>query len=258
MKKFLIIANWKLNGDFNFINKNINLIKKIDNSLNFCKLAIAPPYVYIDYIHNYLKNTSINLVAQNVDINEKGSFTGEISINMLKDIGVKYVIIGHSERRINHYENNNFIAKKFILTKKKGLIPILCIGETKEEKKQNITEKICINQINSILKICEVKIFYNTIIAYEPIWAIGSRKIADINEIEKTISFIKKYISSINQKISKSIVFQYGGSVNKDNINNLFQIKNINGLLVGKASLTIENFISLVKKAEKNIRLLRS
>ncbi|QJC32864.1 triose-phosphate isomerase [Enterobacteriaceae endosymbiont of Donacia semicuprea] len=258
MKKFLIVANWKLNGNLNFIDKNINLIKKINNLLHYCKIAIAPPYVYIYYLHNYLKNTSINLVAQNIDIHEKGSFTGEISINMLKDIGVKYVIIGHSERRINHYENNNFIAKKFILTKKNGLIPILCIGETKEEKKQNKTEKICINQINSILKICEVNIFYNTIIAYEPIWAIGSGKIANINEIEKTINFIKKYISSINQKISESIIFQYGGSIDKDNINNLFQIKNINGLLVGKASLTIENFISLVKKAEKKMSLLRS
>ncbi|QJC32460.1 triose-phosphate isomerase [Enterobacteriaceae endosymbiont of Donacia dentata] len=259
MKKFLIIANWKLNGNFNFIKKNINIIKeKIGNSLYFCKLAIAPPYVYINYIFNYLKNTSVDLVAQNVDIHKIGSFTGEISIDMLKDVGVKYVIIGHSERRINHYENNNFIAKKFVLTKKNGLIPILCLGETKEEKNENKTEKICIDQINSILKICDVKIFHNTIIAYEPIWAIGSGKIADVYEIQKTINFIKKYLSSINQKISDNIIFQYGGSIDKNNIHDLFQINNIDGLLVGKASLTIENFIFLVKKAEKEINLLRS
>lgn len=257
MKKFLIIANWKLNGNYNFINKNINLIKKkIDNLLSFCDLSIAPPYLYISYINSILKNTSISLTAQNVDIHTQGSFTGEISINMLKDVGVKYVIIGHSERRLYHNEDNNLISKKFILIKNNGLIPILCLGETEKQKKQNQTEKICIQQINNILENSDINILNKTIIAYEPIWAIGSGKNANINEIQKIILYIKKYILSLNAKIAESIYFLYGGSVSYSNLDIFFKKNVINGLLVGKASLTIENFISLVKKAEKIINLL--
>ncbi|QJC36079.1 triose-phosphate isomerase [Enterobacteriaceae endosymbiont of Donacia cincticornis] len=256
MKKFLIIANWKLNGSYNFIDKNLNIIKKINNSLNYCQLSISPPYVYLNYINNLIKNTSISLTAQNVDIHLKGSFTGEISVNMLKDIGVKYVIIGHSERRIYHNEDIDLISKKFVLVKKYGLIPILCIGETAEQKKNKLTEKICINQINSILKISNIKIFNNTIIAYEPIWAIGSGKIADINEVKKIILFIKKYIFSLNKEIIKNIYFQYGGSVNFFNINHFFTKKYINGFLIGKVSLTIKDFVLLIEKIEKSLYLL--
>ncbi|QJC37721.1 triose-phosphate isomerase [Enterobacteriaceae endosymbiont of Donacia bicoloricornis] len=259
MTKFLIIANWKLNGNYKFINKNINLIKKkIYKSLYFCNLSIAPPYIYLGYINNLLKNTSISLTAQNVDIHTKGSFTGEISIKMLKDVGVKYVIIGHSERRFFHNENNDIISKKFILIKNNGLIPILCLGETEKQKKRNETEKICIQQINSILENSNINILNKTIIAYEPIWAIGSGKNANINEIQKTILFIKKYISSLNSEIVKNIYFLYGGSVNVSNLDIFLQEKTINGLLIGKASLTIENFISLVKKAEKTINSFNS
>ncbi|QJC38121.1 triose-phosphate isomerase [Enterobacteriaceae endosymbiont of Donacia marginata] len=259
MKKFLIIANWKLNGNYKFINKNINLIKKkIDNLLNYCNLSIAPPFVYLSYINNFLKNTSISLTAQNVDIHIKGSFTGEISIKMLKDIGVKYVIIGHSERRLYHNENNNSISKKFILIKNNGLIPILCIGETEKQKKQNETEKICIQQIDNILENSNINILNKTIIAYEPIWAIGSGKSANMNEIQKVILYIKKYIASLNPQIAENIYFVYGGSVNYSNLDIFLKKKIINGFLVGKASLTTENFISLVKKAEKIISLLNN
>ncbi|QJC34489.1 triose-phosphate isomerase [Enterobacteriaceae endosymbiont of Donacia crassipes] len=256
MKKFLVTANWKLNGSYNFINKNIKIIKKINHSLKYCQLSISPPYVYLHYINNLIKNTSISLTAQNVDIHLKGSFTGEISVNMLKDIGVKYVIIGHSERRIYHNEDINFISKKFVLIKKYNLIPILCIGETEEQRKNKLIEKICINQINSILKISNINIFSNTIIAYEPLWAIGSGKIADINEVKKVILFIRKYISSLNKEIVENIYFQYGGSVNYFNINNFFKKKYINGFLIGKASLTMKNFIFLIEKIEKNLYLL--
>ncbi|QJC33675.1 triose-phosphate isomerase [Enterobacteriaceae endosymbiont of Donacia provostii] len=254
MKKFLITANWKLNGSYNFINKNIDLIKKINDYLHFCHISLAPPYVYLNYINQFIKNTSISLTAQNVDIHLKGSFTGETSINMLKDIGVKYIIIGHSERRLYHNENINLIAKKFILIKEHGLIPILCIGETKEQKKYKLTEKICINQINSILKLSNnVNIFENTIIAYEPIWAIGSGKIANIDEVKNIIFFIRKYISSFNKKIIENIYFQYGGSVDYSNIDNFLNKTYINGFLIGKVSLKLKNFIFLVKKIEKNL-----
>ncbi|QJC36488.1 triose-phosphate isomerase [Enterobacteriaceae endosymbiont of Donacia simplex] len=257
MKKFLIIANWKLNGNLKFINKNINLIKEnINNSLSFCNLSIAPPYIYINHIKNFLKNTSISLTAQDVDIHVKGSFTGETSISMLKDVGVKYIIIGHSERRLYHNENNDLISKKFILIKNNGLIPILCLGETKKQKKQNQTEKVCIQQINDIIKNSNINIFNNTIIAYEPIWAIGSGKSANIYKIQKIILFIKKYISSLNDEVAKNIHFLYGGSVNYSNIETFFKTNNINGFLIGKASLEINNFISLVKKSEKIISLL--
>ncbi|QJC37307.1 triose-phosphate isomerase [Enterobacteriaceae endosymbiont of Donacia thalassina] len=252
MKKFLIIANWKLNGNFNFIDKNINLIKeKINNSLYFCNLSIAPPYVYLNYINNLLKKTSISLTAQNVDIHIKGSFTGEISIKMLKDVGVKYVIIGHSERRLFHNENNNFVSKKFFLIKKYGLIPILCLGETEEQKKNNQAEKIVIKQINDIIENNNIDILNKIIIAYEPVWAIGSGKNANIDEIQKIVLFIKNYLISLNTKIVENIYFIYGGSVNNSNIDIFFKKNIINGFLIGKASLEAEKFISLIKKTKK-------
>ncbi|QJC30201.1 triose-phosphate isomerase [Enterobacteriaceae endosymbiont of Plateumaris sericea] len=255
MKPFFIIGNWKLNGNTIFVKNYINKIKNFLNKkkLNYCKISIAPSYTYLYLSNIYLNNTKIALTAQNVDINLSGSFTGEISINMLKDIGVKYVIIGHSERRIFHKETNEYISKKFHIIKSNDLIPILCIGETKLEKDMNQTKDICAKQIDVILNDQGVQAFNNTIIAYEPIWAIGSGKSANPIEVQNIHKFIRDYIAQKDLNISKNIIIQYGGSINENNIDMFIKQKDINGFLIGKASLTAENFISIVKKAEKII-----
>ncbi|QJC29053.1 triose-phosphate isomerase [Enterobacteriaceae endosymbiont of Plateumaris rustica] len=258
MKPFLIIGNWKLNGNVLFVKNYINKIKNFleKTKLNFCEISIAPAYTYLYLSNICLNNIQMNLTAQNVDINLYGSFTGEISIKMLKDIGIKYVIIGHSERRIFHKETNEYISKKFNIIKSNGLIPILCIGETELQKNMNQTKDICAEQIDIILKTQGIEAFDNTVIAYEPIWAIGSGKSANPIEVQNIHKFIRKYISQKNLKISKNLIIQYGGSINKNNMDIFIKQKDINGFLIGKASLTAENFISIVKKAEKIMSFL--
>ncbi|QJC30385.1 triose-phosphate isomerase [Enterobacteriaceae endosymbiont of Neohaemonia nigricornis] len=255
MRKIIIIGNWKLNGNYLFLKNYLKQIQKVLNNqtLYSCQISIAFPYVYLNTAAKYLSNTPITITAQNVDIHLEGSYTGEISVNMLKDIGVKYIIIGHSERRQFHLEDNILIAHKFYLVKSHGLIPILCIGDNKKEKDLNQTIDVCIKQINFVIKQYGIDILYKSIIAYEPIWAIGSGVPADANFVQYIHTSIRQYIMSINNKVAKSIILQYGGSVNSSNIINFNNKNNIDGFLIGQASLNVKDFISIIQKIEQNI-----
>lgn len=244
----IIIGNWKLNSNKNFIK---NFIKKFDieikNYYRFCKIIITPPIIYLYYMQKLLLKKNIYLGAQNVDFNNLGAFTGEISPIMLKDFNISYVIIGHSERRINHYENNESIAKKFLVLKKENLIPILCIGETKNEKTENKTIDVCKKQIDIIFKYCGNNAFNNTIIAYEPIWAIGSGISPSLQEIQSLASFLKDYIKYKSKEKLENFYIQYGGSVTSKNAKNIISLPDINGLLIGNSSLILEEFIKIIK-----------
>ncbi|WMC19614.1 MAG: triose-phosphate isomerase [Enterobacteriaceae bacterium PC38] len=246
MKKPLIIANWKLNGNQYFVNI---FLEKLCYKLKKKKynISIAPSSIYLNKAIQKTKNSCIKICAQNVDINKFGAFTGDISAEMLKNMGVKYVLIGHSERRIYHKETNKEILKKFEIIKRNNLIPILCIGETLKEKINKKTKDICLNQINLIIKNLGIKAFKNSIIAYEPIWAIGSKIPIKIQEIQKVHNFIRSKIKLYNKKISKNIIIQYGGSVNHKNAKQILKQPDINGILIGNASLNFNNFIKIIK-----------
>lgn len=248
MKKSLIVANWKLNGNKKTIKELIYNIKKNISPTKNCEIVIAPPVIYLDYVKKLIDNTKITLAAQNVDENLTGAFTGEISVDMLKDIGVKYVIIGHSERKKYHLENKKSISQKFFLIKSANLIPILCIGETKEEHSQGKTQEICKKQIDYIIKNQGISVFENTVIAYEPIWAIGTGYYPNKYEINNISTFIRKYFKKKNKKISDSIIIQYGGSINEKNIKEIFSSSNLNGALVGNASLNGNIFCNIINK----------
>ena len=247
MKKFILASNWKLNGNYNIISNFIYKLKKyiLLNKIYYT-IVFIPPIVYINSIKDKINNENFFLGAQNVDINLFGAFTGEISIKMLKDIGVKYVIIGHSERRLFHNESNEYIAKKFHIIKQNNMIPILCIGETFKEKQCNKTNIVCKKQIDSILKISGDNAFHNTIIAYEPIWAIGSGKSANIKYVRKINQFIRSYISNNSNINMNDITIQYGGAVNPENIQIIFEEPEINGVLLGGVSLIYEKFIKII------------
>ncbi len=247
MKKKIIICNWKLNGNKKFIKNFIN--KLIKNKKIYKKniICISPPIIYMDYTRKLIKNNNINLTSQNVDINTKGSFTGEISAKMLKKINTKYIIIGHSERRLYHSENNNILLKKIIITKKLNMIPIICIGENIDEYNLKISKKICKKQLNYFIKKEGINILKNTIIAYEPIWSIGTGKNASTKHIYKINKYIKKYIININKNIKNKFNIIYGGSINKNNVNKIINKTNIDGLLIGKSSLDINELIKIIK-----------
>ncbi|CAL4322387.1 Triosephosphate isomerase [Buchnera aphidicola (Eriosoma lanigerum)] len=252
MKKPIIIGNWKLNGNkatiYNVLHSLIHFLKEkiIDNTI-----VIIPPSIYLDYTHQLIHNTKIFLGGQNIDINLQGAFTGDISLVMLKDVGVHYVLLGHSERRTYHQENNLLIAKKFKLVKDLCCIPILCIGENKEEKDHDQTKCILSKQLNIILDICGENAFDNAIIAYEPVWSIGTGNIPNPNYIQKIHEYIKQYIQIKTQKKDKilNISIIYGGSVNQHNIQNILQEKDVDGVLVGGGCLKYHTFSQIIQLA---------
>ncbi|WP_331828562.1 triose-phosphate isomerase [Candidatus Blochmannia sp. SNP] len=252
MRRLLVIGNWKLNGNKNTITNLIIKLVEACANISKCSVAIAPPVVYLDLVMRYLINSNIWLCAQNVDVHVSGAFTGDVSAAMLQDLNTRYVLIGHSERRIHHKENDTYIAKKFFILKKIGLIPILCIGENKREFDSGHTESVCLNQIKSVIKLFGVEVFNNSVIAYEPIWAIGSGMSASPERVQIVHKLVRNYIANYNVSIANEIVIQYGGSITPENVTQFFNQKDIDGVLVGSASLNVDSFYKIVQAAENH------
>ncbi len=240
--KALIAANWKMNKGIkeavSFI-KNFN--KLIKNSKN--EIVICPPFTLLNESNKLIKNTNIKLGAQNMHFEEKGAYTGEISPLMLKDAGCEYVILGHSERRQHFNETDDLINKKVKSALKNKLKPILCIGETLKRRESNKTMDVVKTQLENCLNNVNKGEMERVVVAYEPVWAIGTGKNATPEQAEEVHKFIRSLLSKIyNKKISDNVGIIYGGSVNPDNIKDLMRMKNINGALVGGASLDAKNF----------------
>ncbi|QCI21030.1 triose-phosphate isomerase [Buchnera aphidicola (Hyperomyzus lactucae)] len=250
MKNFLIVANWKLNGNIKMISSFFETLKlNLSAYANKSTIVFAPSDVYLERVYQCINDMNIFLAAQNVDINLKGAFTGESSILMLKDIGVKYIIIGHSERRLFHQETNDFIAKKFLLVKKLKLIPILCVGETEKEKQNGQTKQVIKEQLSCIFQKLGNSAFRNTVIAYEPIWAIGTGFSAHPKDVQLIHEFIKNYIRKHDPSSINETIVQYGGSVNHSNAKEFLKQSDINGLLIGSASLNPQEFLKIIRIA---------
>ena len=239
-KYMYFIANWKMFGGLNSLNSLHKVIKffKTFEKKKFTKIIYCPPSTLIRPMSKKLQNTRIDVGAQNCHENKAyGAFTGAINSMMLKSVGARYVIIGHSENRQNG-ENNKLINQKIKSALDSGLKVIFCVGETLTQKRKKITKKILSRQISDGLK--KIKNKKNIIIAYEPVWSIGSGLIPKNSEIFEIVKFIKKKVKGIN--------VLYGGSVNSKNINVLKKIDNVNGFLVGGASQRSKNFIDIIKK----------
>lgn len=249
MRNPLVIGNWKSNGSVDMVNKLITNLRKALHGINGCDVAIAPPTIYLDRAKKALLGSCIALGAQNVDKYFSGAFTGEISLSMLKDVGAKYIMIGHSERRSYHKENDKEIAEKFRLIKKLGLIPVLCIGETEEENVSGRTEEVCSRQIDATLNTLGVEAMNGAIIAYEPVWAIGTGKSATPSQAQNVHRFIRSHIAKKDNSIASNVIIQYGGSVTDKNAAELFSKPDIDGVLVGSASLIVDVFSGIVKAA---------
>ena len=239
-KYMYFIANWKMFGGLNSLNSIHKVVKffKTFKKNKFIKIIYCPPSTLIRPMSKKLKKTNIEVGAQNChEQNTYGAFTGSINSMMLKNVGAKYIIIGHSENR-QVGETNKLINLKIKNTLKSGLKVIFCIGETLQEKRKKITKQVLTKQIK--LGLNKIKNKKNIIIAYEPVWSIGTGLIPKSNELFKTINFIKK-----KNKRNKVL---YGGSVNPKNINELKSINNIDGYLIGGASQDPKKFIDIIKK----------
>ena len=234
-----LVANWKLNASREFNNKWVDEFLKNFNSQNFPSIGIAPTSLYIDHLQVALRDHAIKIGSQNIDIEEAGARTGEISASMIKDSGCAFCIIGHSERRMLFYETNQQIGQKLIQADNNSLTPILCIGESEEENKHNITFNVLETQIIEALN--NVPDLNSLIIAYEPVWAIGSGKTPNPEEINSVHEMIKDVVQSRFPKIGLESVL-YGGSVNFKNASSLFEQQGIDGALIGGASLDGKEF----------------
>ena len=239
-KYMFFIANWKMFGglnSLNSINKVLGFLKKF-KSTRLAKIIYCPPNTLICPMAKKLKNTRIDVGAQNCHESESfGAFTGSINSSMLRNVGAKYVIIGHSENR-SEGEKDKLINLKIKSAIKSGLKVIFCVGETYKEKRKKITNKILNKQMSLGLK--KIRNKKNIIIAYEPVWAIGTGLIPNSKDLRKTVDFIKGK--------NKNLKVLYGGSVNPKNINELKNIKNIDGFLIGGASQDPKKFIDIIKK----------
>ena len=237
-----LVANWKLNGSIEFNYQWAEEFFKNFSSSNFKSIGIAPSSLYIDHFRKVIGDCGIEIGAQNISEEESGARTGETSASMIKDLGCKFSIIGHSERRIFFHESNKSISKKLNNVNNYSIIPILCVGESAEENRRNDTYEVLELQINEALK--DLNKLHSLIIAYEPVWAIGSGKIPNPEEINTVHKMIKDVVQSRFPKIGLKSVL-YGGSVNSKNAPSLFVQENIDGALVGGASLNGKEFAQI-------------
>ena len=247
MRRKVIAGNWKMNmlpnEALKFIEDLIPLVKETKNEVILCV-----PYTDLFYALLATQGTNIKIGAQNMHYKEKGAYTGEVSPEMLKSINVEYVIIGHSERRQYYNETDESVNKKIKAAFKVGLKPIVCVGETLEQREAGLAEEIITTQTEKALEGLTNEQVENTIIAYEPIWAIGTGKTATSEDANNSISSIRKKIVEIyGQSIADKVIIQYGGSVKSTNSKELFSMSDIDGGLVGGASLEVKEFSEIVK-----------
>ena len=244
MRKPIIAGNWKMN---NTASEGVALVKAIAPLVKnaSCDVVVCVPAIDIPAVSEALKGTNIGLGAENVHYAEKGAFTGEISAAMLKEYGVKYVIIGHSERRQYFGETDETVNKRTLTAIAAGLTPIVCIGESLEERETGKTEEVLAKQIHEGLK--NIDDITKIVIAYEPVWAIGTGKTATAEQANETIGFIRKTIGEMFcPKCADALRIQYGGSMNAGNCKELMAMPEIDGGLIGGASLKAPDFAAIV------------
>ena len=244
MRNKYIIGNWKMNKT---ISEGLELINSFSVRLNEMKIpnknkvVVCPPFVSLDAVSKALSNTKLKLGAQNVHFAEAGAYTGEISVEMLKEVNAEYCIVGHSERRAYFSEDDELINKKVISLLEGKLLPVICVGETLREREQEIHKEIVEKQIRGAFKNIDIRCAIDCIIAYEPVWAIGTGKTATSTQAEEMCEFIRYTIEKLyGIEVANSIHVLYGGSVNKENAKEILTKPNIDGALIGGASLKLD------------------
>lgn len=244
MRRSLVVGNWKMNGTRSSAQL---LAQGIVDGLgqDIADIAICVPYVFLNEISQVVQNTRLALGAQNVADKPSGAFTGEISAAMLKEYGCKYALVGHSERRTYYGDTDQSIAARFCQAQEQGVIPVLCIGETLEEREQEKTFEVITTQLDAVLAKAGVAAFSNAVIAYEPVWAIGTGRTATDEQAQEVHKFIRQYLAGKDQVVAEKIQILYGGSAKPENAKGLFAMPDIDGGLIGGASLDAESFLKI-------------
>lgn len=249
MRQKLVAGNWKMNGSKASIKELLDGIKKGIGDVASAEVAVCPPFVYLGEVENQLTGTPIVWGGQNLSTEDKGAFTGEVAASMLNDFGSKYVIVGHSERRTLYGEDDALVAKKYAVARAAGLKPIFCIGETLEEREKGVTEEVVARQINAVIEAEGVASLAEGVIAYEPVWAIGTGKTATPEQAQEVHQFIRSKIAEKDSAVAEKVQILYGGSMNASNAAELLAQADIDGGLIGGASLKAEDFLTICRAA---------
>ncbi|OIZ94115.1 triose-phosphate isomerase [Candidatus Rickettsiella isopodorum] len=247
MRKQYVIGNWKMHGSKTFVTELLSNIKEfVQKNQSNVNIIVCPPYVFLDQTQIMLKKSQLQWGGQNMAAEQEGPYTGEISTLMLYEFGCRYVLLGHSERRQLYGETNAQIAKKFNLAIKSGLTPILCVGETLAERQANQTHAILQTQLEKIVDYGS-DVLKRAIIAYEPVWAIGTGLSAQPEQAQEVHQFLREYIKFLGSDLAQELPILYGGSVKVSNAEALFQMPDIDGGLIGGASLDAVEFLHIYR-----------
>jgi len=247
MRRKLVVGNWKM---FGRLARNKALLEGVAagvKGLSNTDCAVCAPYPYLAQVQTLLQGSSVAWGAQNMSNHEEGAYTGEVAAGMLVEFGCKYVILGHSERRALYHESDETVALKFEAALKAGLKPILCVGETLEEREAGITEEIVARQLDAVMKRSGVKSLEKAVVAYEPVWAIGTGKTASPDQAQAVHAFIRQRVAKQDAQVAQGLCILYGGSVKAANAVELFSMADIDGGLIGGASLVAEDFVAICR-----------
>lgn len=246
MRRKLVAGNWKMHGS---LSENEALLSGILAGMGDVKtdVAVCAPFPYLAQLHGKLSGTAVAWGAQNMSQHAKGAYTGEVSAAMLKDFGCKYVILGHSERRSLYGESDELVAEKYAAAQAAGLTPILCVGETLAEREAGITEAVVARQLDAVLNKSGVASLAKAVVAYEPVWAIGTGKTATPEQAQAVHAFIRGRIRALDGAVADGLVIQYGGSMKAANAKELLGQPDIDGGLIGGAALVADEFLAICR-----------
>jgi triosephosphate isomerase len=248
MRKKLVAGNWKMHGS---LAENAALLAALKPALAGIEAAVCVPFPYLAQAQAALGGSSIAWGAQNLSEHARGAYTGEVSAAMLAEFGCGYVIVGHSERRSLYGESDVQIASKYVAAQAAGLIPILCVGESLAEREANVTEAVVARQLDAVITRAGVASLSRAVVAYEPVWAIGTGKTASPEQAQAVHAFIRNRIAALDAGVAAGLVIQYGGSVKAANAAELMAQPDIDGGLIGGASLVADEFVAICRAAAR-------
>ena len=250
MRKRLVVGNWKMHGSLAENAALLNALRPALADLGGAASALCVPYPYLAQVQQVLQGSTVAWGAQTLSEYAKGAYTGEVSGAMLKDFGCTYVIVGHSERRSLFAESDAQVALKFEAAQKAALVPILCVGESLAEREGGSTEHVVARQLDAVIQQVGIKALAHAVVAYEPVWAIGTGKTASPAQAQAVHAFIRERVASLDEGVAESLVIQYGGSVKAANAAELFSQPDIDGGLIGGASLVADEFLRICEAAQ--------
>ncbi len=250
MRRKLVAGNWKMHGGLAQNAELLNAVRSGMDLIDGMDCAVCVPFPYLAQAQQALAGSRVKLGAQDVHQLDKGAYTGEVSASMLRDFGCQYVIVGHSERRAYYGESSHLVAEKFLAAQQAGLTPILCVGETLAQRESDVTEAVIAEQLDALIQLAGVGALRGAVVAYEPVWAIGTGKTASSTQAQAVHAFIRGRVAVDDAQIASELVILYGGSVKANNAVELFAMPDIDGGLIGGAALVAEEFLAICRAGQ--------